>query len=73
MGAIITLNKDLLNKLEKSGAVYKLNCKKYKASHVRHTGRYNNTRAQEHKKNLGRKCIYPKVLSDKRNEYTKKK
>ena len=33
------------------------------------TGRILNTRVEEHKKNLGRKCNYHNVLSDHRNEY----
>ena len=34
------------------------------------TGRLFNTRVEEHKKNLGRKCNYHNVLSDHREEYS---
>ena len=33
------------------------------------TGRLLNTRVEEHKKNLGRKCNYNNVLSDHKKEY----
>ena len=37
--------------------------------YVGQTGRFLNTRVEEHKKNLRRKCNYHKVLSDHRKEY----
>ena len=37
---------------------------------VGQTGRLLNTRVEEHKKNLGRKCNYHNFLSDYRKEYT---
>ena len=71
MEGLITLGKDVLNRFEKSGVVYKLmckKCKKCKVTYVRQTGRLLNTRVEEHKKNLGRKCDYHNVLSDHRND-----
>ena len=69
MERLITLGKDILNKLEKSGVIYKLICKRYKVTYVGQTGRLLNTRVEEHKKNLGRKCYHHNVLSDHRKEY----
>ena len=69
METLITLGKDLLNKFGKSCVVYKLICKKCKVPHVGQTGRLLNTRVEEHKKNLRRKCNYHKVLSPHRKEY----
>ena len=66
---LIILGKDVWNKFEKSDVVYKLNCKKCKVTYVGQTGRLLNTRVEEHKKNLGRKCNYHNVLSDHRKEY----
>ena len=63
MKGLITLGKDVLNKFEKSSVVYKLICKKCKVSYVGQTGRLLNTRVEEHKKNLRRKCNYHYVLS----------
>ena len=70
MEKLITLGKDVLNRFEKSGVVYKLNCKKFKVTYVRQMGRLLNIRV-EHKKNLGRKCNYSyhNVLSDHRKQY----
>ena len=69
MEGLITLGKDVLNRLEKSGVIYKLICKRCKVTYVGQTGRLLNTRVEEHKKNLGRKCNYYNVLSDHRKEY----
>ena len=69
MEGLITLDKDVLNRLEKSGVIYKLIGKRCKVSYVGQTGRLLNTRVEEHKKNLGRKCNYHNVLSDHRKEY----
>ena len=66
---LITLGKDVLNRLEKSSVIYKLICKWCKVTYVGQTGRLLNTRVDEHKTNLGRKCNYHNVLSDHRNEY----
>ena len=63
MEGLITLGKDILNRLEKSGVIYKLICKRCKVTYVGQMGRLLNTRVEEHKKNLGRKCNYHKVLS----------
>ena len=63
------MGKDVLNKFEKSGVVYKLICKRCKVNCVGQTGRFLNTRVEEHKKNLGRKCNYHSVFSDHRKEY----
>ena len=49
---LITLGKDLLNGFEKSGAVYKLICKKCEMTDVEQTSELLNT-GVEHKKNLG--------------------
>ena len=68
MKGLITLGKDVLNRLEKSGVIYKLICKRCKLSYERQTGRLLNTTVEEHKKNLGRKCNYHNVLSY-RKEY----
>ena len=56
MEELITLGKDVLNRFEKSGVVYKLICKKCKVTYVGQTGRLLYTRVEELKKNLGRKC-----------------
>ena len=69
MEGLLTLGKDVLNRLEKSGMVYKLICKRCKVTYVRQVDRLLNTRVEEHKKNLGRKCNYPNVLSDYIKEY----
>ena len=69
MEGLITLGKDVLNRFEKSGVVYKLICKKCEVPYVWQTGRLLNTRVEEHKKNLGRKCNYHNVLSDHRKKY----
>ena len=69
MEGLITLGKDVLNRFEKSGVIYKLICKKCKVTCVGQTDRLLNTRVEEHKKNLGRKCNYHNVLSDHRKEY----
>ena len=69
MEGLITLGKNVLNRFEKSGVVYKLICKKCKVTYVGQTGSLLNTRVEEHKKNLGRKCNYHNVLSDHRKEY----
>ena len=69
MEGLITLGKDVLNRFEKSGVVYKFLCKRYKVTYVGPTGRLLNTRVEERKKNLGRKCNYHNVLSDQRKEY----
>ena len=69
MEGLITLGKDVLNRFEKSGVVYKLIFKKCKVTYVGQTGRLLNTRVEEHKKNLGRKYNYHNVLSDLRKEY----
>ena len=45
------------------------NCNKTPCIGVRQTGRLLNTRVEEHKRNLGRKCNYDNVLSDHRKEY----
>ena len=58
MEGLITLGKDVLNRFEKSGVVYKLICKKCKVTYVGQTGRLLNTRVKVHKKNLVRKCNY---------------
>ena len=68
MEGLITLGKDILNKLEKSWVICKLICKRCKVTYVGQTGRLLNTRV-EHKKNLGRKCNYVNVFSDHRKEY----
>ena len=68
IGVLITLGKDVLNRFDKSGVVYKLICKKCKVTYVGQTGRLLNTRVEEHKKNLGRKCNYHNILSDLRME-----
>ena len=69
MEGLITLGKDILNRLKKSGVIYKLICKRCKVTNVGQTGRLLNTRVEEHKKNLGRKCNCHNVLSDHRKEY----
>ena len=69
MKGLITLGKDILNRLEKSGVIYKLICKRCKVTYVGQTGRLLNTTVEEHNKNLGRKCNYHNVLSDHRKEY----
>ena len=69
METLNILGKDLLNIFLKSGVIYKLICKKCKVTYVGKTGRFLNTRVEEHKKNLGRKCDYHNVLSDHRKEY----
>ena len=69
MEGLITWAKDVLNRLEKSDVIYKLICKRYKVAYVGQTGTLLNTRVEEHKKNLGRKCNYHNVLSDHRKEY----
>ena len=69
MEGLITLGKDILNRLEKSGVIYKLICKRCKVIYVGQTGRLLNTRVEEHKKNLERKCNYHNVLSDHRKKY----
>ena len=69
MEGLITLGKDVLNRLEKSGVIYKLICKGCKVTYGGQTGRLLNTRVEEHKKNLGRKCNYHNVLSDHRKDY----
>ena len=48
MEGLITLGKDVLNRLEKSGLAYKLICKKCKVTYVGQTGRLLNTRVEEH-------------------------
>ena len=53
MEGLITFGKDILNRLEKSGVMYKLICKKCKVTYVGQTGSLLNTRVEEHKKNLG--------------------
>ena len=68
MEELITLGKDVLNRLGKSGVIYKLIGKRCKVTYVGQTGRLLNTRV-EHKKNLGRKCNYHNVLSDHNKEY----
>ena len=69
MEGLITLSKDVLNRLEKSGVVYKLICNRCKVTHVGQTGRLLNTRIEEDKKNRGWKCNYHNVLSDHRKKY----
>ena len=69
MEGLITLNKDVLNRFEKSSLVYKLICKKRKVTYVGQTGRLLNTRVEKDKKNIMRKCNYYNVLSDHRKEY----
>ena len=69
MEGFINLGEDVLNRLEKSGVVHKLICKRCKVTYVGQTIRLLNTRVHEHKKNLGRKCNYHNVLSDHRKEY----
>ena len=69
MEGLISLGKDILNKLGKSGVIYKLICKRCKVTYVGQTSRVLNTRVEEHKKNVGRKCNYHNVLSDHREEY----
>ena len=69
MEGLITLGKDALNRLEESGVIYKLICKRCKVTYVGQTGRLLNIRVEEHKKNLGRKCNYHNTLSDHRKEY----
>ena len=39
MEGLITLGKDIMNILEKSGVIYKLNCKRCKVTYVGQTGR----------------------------------
>ena len=63
------MGKDVLKRFEKSGVVYKLICKKCKVTYVGQTDRLLNTRVEEHKKSLERKCNYHNVLSDNRKEY----
>ena len=53
----------VFSRFEECGVVYKLICKKRKMTYVGQTGRLLNTRVEEHKKNLGRKFNYHKVLS----------
>ena len=62
MEGLIILCKDVLNRFEKSGVVYKLIFKKCKVTYVGQTGRVLNTRVEEHKKNLGRKCTQKKKV-----------
>ena len=69
MEGLITLGKDILNRLEKSCVIYKLICKRCKVTYVGQTGRLLSTRVEVHKKNLGRMCNYHNVLSDHRKEY----
>ena len=69
MEGLITLGKDVLNRLEKSGVVYKLLCKRCKVTYVGQTGKLLNTRVEEYKKNLERKCNYHNVLPGHRKEY----
>ena len=69
MEGLITLGKDVLNRFEKSGVVYKLICKECKVTYVEQTGRFLNTRVEEDKKNFGRKCNYHNFLSNHREEY----
>ena len=69
MKGLITLDRDVLNRLEKSGVIYKLICKRCKVTYVGQIGRLLSTRVQEHKNNLGRKCNYHNVLSGHRKEY----
>ena len=63
------MGKDVSNRLEKSGVVYKLICKRCEVTYMGQTGRLLNTRVEEYKKNLGRKCNYHNVLSDHGKEY----
>ena len=53
MEGFITLDKDVLNSLEKSGVIYKLICKRCKVTYVGQTGRLLNTRIEEEKRILG--------------------
>ena len=69
MESLITLSKDLLNRFEKSDAVYKLISKKCKVTYVGQTGRLLNTQFSIHKKSLGKKCNYHNFLPDHRKEY----
>ena len=61
MEGLITLGKDILNRLEKSGVIYKLIGKRCKVTYVGQTDRLLNTRV-EHKKNLRRKCFSLRVF-----------
>ena len=65
----ISLSKDVLNRFEKNGVVYKLICEKCRMTYVGQTGRLQNTKVEVHKKNVGKKCNYHNVLSDHRKEY----
>ena len=56
MEGLITLGEDILNRLEKSGVIYKVICERCKVHYVGQMGILLNTRVEEHKKNLGRKC-----------------
>ena len=69
MEGLMTSGKDVLNRFLKSGMVYKLISKRCKVTYVGKTGKLLNTRVEEHKKNLGRKCNYHKALSERRKEY----
>ena len=69
MKTLISLGKDVLNRFQKSGVVYKLICRKCKVTYVRQIDRLLNTSVEEHKKNFVRKCDYNNVLSDHRKEY----
>ena len=68
MEGLIILSKDVLNRLEKSGVLYKLICKRCKVTYVGQTGRLLNTGVED-EKNLGRKCNYHNVSSEHRKEY----
>ena len=46
MEGLITLGKDIFNRLEKSGVIYKLICKRCKVTYVGQTGRLLNTRVR---------------------------
>ena len=63
------MDEDVLNRLEKSGVIYKLIYKRCKVTYMGQTGSLLNTRVEEQKNNLGRKCNYHNVLFDHRKEY----